>query len=112
VRRIVTEGNLCERHARALLRLPTEEMQIAAAKRAVEFQMNVSSTEKMIQKMLEEEPEKKIFKKENTSYEKMCFLFKNTVNKTIDMMKKGGMRPSVTQNEDDDYIEYVIRLSK
>lgn len=108
---IVTEGGLCERHARALLRLPTAQMQTSAAEKAVQYQMNVAATEKMVQKMLEEEPKKKLLKKDAT-YEKSCRLFKNTVGKTVEMLKKSGISPEITENEQEDYIEYKIRLNK
>lgn len=112
VKRVVSEGKLCERHARALLRLPNEELQLAAARRAAEAQMNVSATEKMIQKMLEDEPKKTMLRREAASSEKSLRLFKNTVNKTLEMLKKSGIMPSISQNESEDCIEYVIRLAK
>ncbi|MGM9552274.1 MAG: ParB/RepB/Spo0J family partition protein [Clostridia bacterium] len=112
VRRIVNENNLCERHARAFLRLPTEELKIAAAKRTAELQLNVASTERMVQKMLEEEPKLKMMKRNSLSFEKTGRLFKNTLHKTVEMLKKGGVTPSITEREEDDYIEFVIKLEK
>lgn len=114
VRRIVTESGLCERHARALLRLPTEEMQIAAATRISQLQLNVMASEKMIQKMLEDEPKRKMIQKqkEMTTFEKTGMLFKNTLNKTLEMMKKSGISPLVSEKESEDCIEYIIKLQK
>ncbi len=112
VRRVITEGNLCERHARAFLRLPLESLQLAAAKRAVEFNMNVLSTEKMVQKMLEEEPKRKYNKKEDNTFFKTSRLFKNTVEKTIEMLKKSGISPVISEKEEENYIEYTIKLEK
>lgn len=112
VRQIVINGGLCERHARALLRLPTAKLQAAAAKRAVELQMNVSSTEKMVQKMLEEEPKKKMIKNETGTLEKTGKFFKNTINKTLDLLKKSGINPEITERESDESIEYIIKFGK
>ncbi|MBQ8001912.1 MAG: ParB/RepB/Spo0J family partition protein [Clostridia bacterium] len=112
VRRAVTEGGMCERHARALLRLPNEELQLAAATRINDLQMNVSSSEKMIQKMLEDEPKKKLLNKENTTFEKTGMLFKNTLNKTFEMLKKSGISPLISEKEAEDFIEYTIKLEK
>ncbi len=112
VRRIIAENDLCERHARSLLRLPTEELQIAAVTRIAELKMNVSSGEKMIQKMLEEEPRKQLVKKECTTFEKTGMLFKNTLNKTLEMLKKSGISPVISEKEEEDFIEYVIKLEK
>lgn len=112
VRHVIISGNLCERHARAFLRLPTTDMQLAAAKRAVEMQMNVASTEKMVQRMLEEEPRKNILKSESTSFEKTGRFFRNTINKTLDLLKKSGITPAITEKESEDFIEYTIKLEK
>lgn len=112
VRHVIISGNLCERHARAFLRLPTTQMQLAAAKRAVEMQMNVASTEKMVQRMLEEEPRKNMLKSETTSFEKTGRFFRNTINKTLDLLKKSGITPAITEKEGDDFIEYTIKLEK
>lgn len=112
VRRIIMEANLCERHARAFLRLPTEELQLAAASRVVQLQMNVASTEKMVQKMLENEPKKRFMKKDCKSFEKTSRLFKNTLNKTLEMLKKSGMSPVISEKESDDFIEFIIKLER
>lgn len=112
VRVIINEGNLCERHARAFLRLPLEGMQLAAAKRAAELNMTVSATEKMVQKMLEEEPKLKFMKRDNHSFEKTGRLFKNTLEKTLEMLRKNGISPEVSEKEEENYIEYTIKLEK
>ncbi len=112
VRRVVTEGGLCERHARALLRLPTEELQLAAVNRVAQMQMTVSATEKMVQKMLENEPKRKFMKKESSNFEKRGRLFKNTLEKTLEMLKKSGISPLISEKESEDYIEYTIKLEK
>ena len=106
------DANLCERHARAFLRLPTEELQLAAATRVAQLQMNVASCEKMVQKMLESEPKKKFIKKECKTFEKTGRLFKNTLDKTIEMLRKSGISPLISEKECEDYIEYTIKLEK
>ena len=112
VRRIIMDANLCERHARAFLRLPTEELHLAAATRVAQLQMNVASCEKMVQKMLESEPKKKFIKKECKTFEKTGRLFKNTLDKTIEMLRKSGISPLISEKECEDYIEYTIKLEK
>ena len=112
VRAVINEGNLCERHARAFLRLPLESMQLAAAKRAVDLKLNVSATEKMVQKMIEEENKLSFMRKESHSYDKTGRLFKNTLNKTFEMLKKSGLTPTISEKEDENYIEITIKLEK
>lgn len=112
VRRAVTDGGLCERHARALLRLPREEMQMEAALKIAEQGLNVAESEKMIQRMLEEEPKRKMVLRGASSFEQRKRLFKNTLFKTVEMLKKGGLSTSVTESESEKYIEYTIKLEK
>ncbi len=112
VKRAVNEGNLCERHARALLRLPREEMQLEAVRHITDGELNVSEAEKLIQKMLSEEPQRRMVRREATTFENRRRLFKNTLMKTLDMLKKGGLATSVSENENEKYIEYTIKLEK
>lgn len=48
VRLICLENNLTERHARALLRLPTEELQLKVIKKVISNSLNVKKTEELI----------------------------------------------------------------
>ena len=48
------EGGLTERHARALLRLPTEKMKLEAIEQMVKLNMNVSKAEQYIQSLLQQ----------------------------------------------------------
>ena len=48
VRLICLENSLTERHARALLSLPTEELQLKIIKKAIKNSLNVKKTEELI----------------------------------------------------------------
>ena len=54
VRAGISANGLTERHARALLRLSSEEEQLEALSRAVRHQMNVRGLEQLIERMLRE----------------------------------------------------------
>ncbi|MCD8048815.1 MAG: ParB/RepB/Spo0J family partition protein, partial [Clostridia bacterium] len=109
VRTAVTEGGLCERHARALLRLPREDMQLEVAHRAADGQLNVAATEKLIEKLLEEEPKRKMMLREVSTFEKSKRLFKNTLTKTVEMLRRGGLSPDITENDGENFVEYIIK---
>ncbi len=49
-------GDLTERHARALLKLPTEEQKIEVINAIIQQDMNVAKTEQYIQSLLQNEP--------------------------------------------------------
>ncbi len=112
VRAAVTEGGLCERHARALLRLPREDMQLEVARRAADGQLNVAATEKLVEKLLEEEPKRNMMVRETSSFEKSKRLFKNTLTKTVEMLRRGGLSPDITENDGENFVEYIIKLEK
>ena len=39
-------------------------------------------------------------------------IFFNTVNHALSIMRRGGIPAESTQREEDDYIEYVVRIPK
>lgn len=64
VKQYLVENNLTERHARALLKLPNEELMMEIVKKVVKQELTVKKTEKLINDTLEalkaeNEPEKK-----------------------------------------------------
>jgi len=112
VRRAVTSASLCERHARALLRLPTEELQLTAVQKISVSNLNVAESERLIQKMLSEEPQKKMIRREATTSENRRRLFKNTIKKTLDMLRSGGLNTELSESETEKYIEFIIKMQK
>ena len=52
IRELCLENSLTERHARALLSLPNEEMQLKVVKKIIEQGLNVKKTEELINKEL------------------------------------------------------------
>ena len=48
VKKMIVDNDLSERHARALLRLPNEELQLTVAKTVCEREYNVKKTEELV----------------------------------------------------------------
>ena len=109
VRKKIYEYDLTERHARALLKLDTEEKQLQAAETIHKRGLNVSSSETMIEGMLEKQREAASFKKRSAVF-KDVRLFVNTINKAIEMMKAAGINADSKKIQDDDFIEYIVRI--
>ncbi len=111
VREIVKDNSLTERHARALLRLDTEEKQIYAARRIVDFNMNVKQSEELVDRVIkngiEETPKEKIRK----SIGDVRVFFK-TITKAVSLMNENGIEATARKDETDSYYEYVIRIQK
>ena len=107
------ENGLSERHARALLRLPTEQERMAALAVIVKQQMNVAKTEEYIEALLTkkkqpEEPKKGIRK----IIVRDVRLFLNSVNHSLDLIRGAGIRAEASQEETDSEIVLTIRLPK
>ena len=106
------ENGLSERHARALLRLPTEEERLAALAVGIRQQMNVAKTEEYIDSLLarkrQPEPKKGIRK----LIVRDVRLFINSVNHNLDLIRGAGIRAEASQEETESEIVLTIRLPK
>lgn len=107
------ENDLSERHARALLRLPTEQERMEALAVIVKQQMNVAKSEEYIEallhrKMQPQEPKKGIRK----LIVRDVRLFLNSVNHSLDLIRGAGIRAEASQEETDSEIVLTIRLPK
>lgn len=109
------ENDLTERHARALLRLPDEELQKKAVDAIIKRKMNVNEAEKLIQGMIDKitkvEEEKKENKKMMRFY-KDIRIFANTIKQAVDLMKKSGVPAEYMQKDNDGYMEFSIKIPK
>lgn len=115
VKRILYKYNLTERHARALLRLHNEAMQLKIAKIVAEQGLNVKRTEDLIEKtinemygMEEEEPGKKKI----NAFIRDSRLFVNSIKSVIGQMKEAGLSPTYEKRETNDGLEMVIFIPR
>ena len=110
VKKIIKTNNLTERHARALLKLPTEQMQLKALKKITENNFNVTQTDEYIDFLLA--PKKPKNTQKSLRIFKDIRIFSNTIRQAIDMMNKSGVNAYSEKKETDEYIEYVVKISK
>ena len=115
IREIIKDHSLTERHARALLRLGSEDEQLKALEKITGRGLNVQQTDELIESMLESKnPPKKTV---HTSLSKGkpikdMRLFTNTIRHAVDLMHRHGIDATTIENEYDDRIEYVITVAK
>lgn len=116
--KILLEHDLSERHARALLKLPTPELQLALLDKVIIQQLNVKKTEDLIEDTLHKViNEDKISKKQNAymkRYLKDIRIFTNTIKQAVEMMKEGGLdvQYKLEENQDAYNISIVIPINK
>jgi len=108
VQEAVLERKITERHARALLLVKDEEIQIKLLEKIVEQDLNVSETEQLIENTLtpkQKAPKAKTIAKIPRNYR----LAMNTFKQAIMMVEKTGMSVKHEEEELDDF--YVIKIS-
>ncbi len=100
---------ISERHARALLKIDDRQQQLIIIEEIKNKELTVRETEKLIEKIRKKAEKEK--GKVVTVYKDLR-IFTNTLNKTIREMKKTGLEVKVDKKEEEDYIEYRIRLPR
>ncbi|MCC8196518.1 MAG: ParB/RepB/Spo0J family partition protein [Ruminococcus sp.] len=108
-RQIITENGLTERHARALLKLPTDEKRDEALKKIVRGKLNVEKTEALVDSMLEHEKYCQRIRKGSAIFKDLR-LFTNTINKAVETMQIAGVDVNVDKTQTDGYVDYHIRI--
>ncbi len=108
-RRLVTDGGLTERHARALLRLERPEERKFALENMIKKGLTVAQTETLIDKML---AGKVARHRRVVPLVRDIRVFFNTVNHAVDIMKKSGIGADCSRRETEEYIECVVRIPK
>ena len=111
-RELIKDNKLTERHARALLRLDSEEKQLYALKRIIDYSFNVKQTEALIDKIIKSGiPDDTVVSKPSNPMKDIRVFFK-TVSRAVSMMNDNGIDATAVKDETDSYYEYVIRIPK
>lgn len=108
-RRLVTDGGLTERHARALLRLEKPEERRYALSEMLKKSLTVAQSEALIERML---AGKVARHRREIPLIRDVRVFFNTVEHAVETMRKGGILAESQKREKDGYIEYVVRIPK
>lgn len=106
---IILKNNLTERHARVLIKLNGEKRK-TALERVVTSSLNVSQTEDLVESILIDEYDTKHQNKKFIIKDVRIFL--NTLTKAFDTMKLSGIDAVSKKTEDDQYIEYTVKIPK
>ena len=104
---LLREKGFTERHARALLRLPAPEAQLAAARAVAEGGFTVARTEAYVESLLHPAPRRK-----PTFLLKDVRLFLNTVSRGMDLMKQAGVKVNCLQEDTGETIRLTITIPK
>lgn len=113
LKRMLLENKLTERHARALLKLPGEELQLEVLEKIVKNDLTVKKTEILIKSMLEEltkeeEPENRQSVKSMINLK----IYLNTLRNTFNTIKDSGVEAKYEERDKGDFIEVVVKIPK
>ena len=103
--KLCLEGNLTERHARAVLALDSDAERNAVLEQAAKRELTVHQTEELVQKLLLPP-----VKKKRIVLVRDVRIFLNTVNHAIQVMVKAGIPATAVKEEKDGYIEYTVHI--
>lgn len=115
VKKILADNTLTERHARALLKLHDEQLQLKVLRLVCERGLNVKKTEDLIERVIDKylkQGKDKPVEKKLTKTIKDIRIFVNTIRQAIDLMKKSGVNAKAAQIDRGEYIEFIVRVPK
>jgi len=115
VKKILTDNGLTERHARALLKIEDEQIQLKVLQKVVEKGLNVRKTEELVQKALEKycnQGKTEDSKGRVTKSIKDIRIFVNTIRQAIETMKRSGVNARAAQIDRGDFLEFIVRIPK
>lgn len=115
VREQLVDKQLTERHARALLKLETPELQQGVLKLVCEQGMNVRETEMLIEQTLCPPSDPAAAKKQRQNVVKIIKdvrIFINSIRKIAGDLRKTGLPVTLQEEQDDQFIHITLRIPK
>jgi len=113
IKKKLVESGLTERHARALLKLPDEELQLSVLNKIIEKDLTVKKTEKLISDILEdftkeEEPKSKQNIKGLINFR----IYLNTIKNAYNAIRESGVAAEFEQRDKGEFVEVVVKIPK
>ena len=109
----INQAGFSERHARALLRIADENLRKEALSKVISESLNINQTEELVDNIISSSfiaVDDKHRKKRVVITDVRIFI--NTINKAVDTMRLAGINAVSKRAENDDYIEYTVRIPK
>jgi ParB family transcriptional regulator, chromosome partitioning protein len=110
-KKALLQEKLTERHARALLKLNSQELQQKVVQDIIDKGLTVSQTEIKIERLLGRE-NSPASKKIPRAVVRDFRIFLNTIREAVKIIEDSGLTPEVNEKVEDDFVEVTIRLFK
>lgn len=109
----ILNREISERHARALIAIKDEQLQMQLIAATKEFDWNVRQLEEQIQKILQpEEPEVKKHKSTRKAISKDVRIALNTIKQSLSMVTKSGINLKTEEEDTEDYYQITVKIPK
>lgn len=113
VRNKCLENKLTERHARALLKIKDQKLQLKVIKNVIKDNLNVKKTEELIEKeLLKQSGEGNTKKKGKNKNIKSVFPAKMYVNTIKQVFDKFNLNAEYKTKEQDEFVEIIVKIPK
>ncbi|WDV45907.1 nucleoid occlusion protein [Clostridiaceae bacterium M8S5] len=113
IKKMLIENSLTERHGRALLKLPSEELRIAIINKIIKSELTVKKTEELIKGMLEDLAKKDEPKVKQNIKSMINFrIYLNTIRNAFDAIKQSGVDAKYEQIDKGDFVEVTVKIPK
>jgi len=110
-RRMILDNGLSERHARALLRLPTPAERISALETVISRELTVAATEQYIERIIRRDADSVLASRRKLILKDIRVLY-NTIDRAIETVRDAGIDVGCARRETDEVIELVIAVPK
>jgi len=113
IKKRLLEKGLTERHARALLKLPDDELREKALDKIIKDELNVKKTEQLIKTILENIGKEKEVKPNQKIKSFMNYrIYLNTIKQAYDVIKEKQGNAEFKQVDKGEYIEVTVKIPK
>ena len=120
VKRMLLQYSLTERHARALLRLHDEEMQMHVIQIIVQQNLNVKATEDLVERTIsrmygiekEEEEQSRTRPSKISGFVRDTRLFVNSLRTVVQQMADAGLNPKLESRDKEEGMEIKIWIPR
>jgi len=111
-RKIIVENGMGERHARALLKLTDPDQRLSILRDAAKKSLNVAQIEALVDQLLcPPDPPDRETRRSRGMLRDIRIVF-NTLDRAVDVIEKAGISVAREKRENDDCLEFVIRIRK
>ncbi|MCL6441986.1 MAG: nucleoid occlusion protein [Alicyclobacillus sp.] len=112
VQQALLQRVITERHARALLALPSEELQVQLLRECISRGWNVKQMEERVKAVLAKLQDGPKSRPKRRSMPKDVRIAVNTIRQSLTMIERTGLTVECSEKDEEAYYEFVIRVSK